>query len=149
MQNASAVPPPRTDGCSSHERFFPIGGGGVLALSQGAVLRVPRGSLDEATVLWGEVCSFTDEDGLPVTYYQFGPSGTQFDPPATLELHYGVEFDEYEATQCYYWNEEAQEWEPVDSYHDAQRHRFVFEIDHFSLYAVSANRGEGEGTRLP
>ncbi len=134
--------------CDYHQRYFPPGGGGCLALDQGSRLCIRGGGFLEGGSLWGEACTETKDD-LLITSYRFGPSGTEFDEPALLILQYGLEYDDCGEPFCYYWDPSNLTWVPQHGYHDQKHHRFIFEINHFSLYAVAANRGEGDVHALP
>jgi len=71
---------------------------------------------------------------------EFGPEGTRFDLPVTLELPYdpaqipagGREAD----LQVHYWNAEAEAWEALASRVDKEARVVRTETLHFSLYRV-------------
>lgn len=129
--------------CSFRAHPFFVRSGGVLALDQGTRLTVEPDSLEADTVLWVEVCRINDSESTQV-FYHFGESGTTFDPPATVVLQYGAELEDSGDITPYYWDPELQQWIVLNAYHDVQRHRFTVQIHHFSLYAISTNRGEIE-----
>jgi hypothetical protein len=129
--------------CFVQQRRFKAGHRGTFALRDGTTLSVPAGALAEGVTLRAEVC--VDQEGERVLkYFEFGPAGTEFLFPATLVLRYGDDGEPLSSAQCFYWDPELGSWELLPAEHDRRHRRFIFELDHFSLYAISANRGEGE-----
>lgn len=80
--------------------------------------------------------------GVPVSY---GPEGTRFKKPVTLELAYdraklpaGVSEG---ALAVHYWNPQAGEWQPLPSRVDRQAQIVRAQTDHFSTYQLLASAG--------
>ncbi|MBI5244035.1 MAG: T9SS type A sorting domain-containing protein [Elusimicrobia bacterium] len=73
---------------------------------------------------------------------EFGPDGTRFDKPVTLELAYdpqSLKSREHEDTlQVHYWNSAKGEWEALGSQVDKTAHAVRAQTSHFSLYKVFA-----------
>lgn len=77
--------------------------------------------------------------GAPV---EFGPHGTRFAKPVTIELP----FDEYRPDLvAHYWNDVRKEWEPLPSVVDKQAKVVRAQTTHFSLYQVLAPAGPAAG----
>lgn len=72
--------------------------------------------------------------GAPI---EFGPSGTRFRAPVTIELPYDVASvppgRESELT-IHYWNPATNAWDPLPTEVDSVLHRLRARTDHFSLY---------------
>jgi hypothetical protein len=76
------------------------------------------------------------EAGTPVEY---GPEGTRFEKPVTLELPYDASLlkDGEESTLAvHYWNPGKSAWERLSSSVDRQNGLVRAQTDHFSLYQV-------------
>ena|GEM_PF-2193313 len=70
---------------------------------------------------------------------EFGPEGTQFDIPATIELPYGLAADQQAGTLAlYWWDPEAGKWTQVSSELDQGKGRLRARVSHFSLYQPMA-----------
>ncbi len=91
----------------------------------------------------------TETDGLtPVSApVVFGPEGTQFARPVTIQLPYDPALlppgaDESGLT-VRYWNPRTQQWETMPSTVDRAAHLVIAQTTHFSLYQVLASSASG------
>jgi len=70
---------------------------------------------------------------------EFGPDGTQFDIPATIELPYSLASDQQAGTLAlYWWDPEAGKWTQVPTEMDASKAKLRARVSHFSLYQPMA-----------
>lgn len=125
------------------------GGGKVTALSHASV-NVPPGALAADTNVSIErgTSSGVDNDaretaqkssalgvmGAPI---EFGPSGTQFTLPVTIELPYdvtSVPLGRESSLAMHYWDRTAGAWTALPTEVDTTRHLLRARTDHFSLY---------------
>lgn len=125
------------------------GGGKVTALSRASV-DVPPGALTDATSVSIErgVSSGVDSDardkaqsisalgpmGAPI---KFGPEGTRFAVPVTIELPYdlaSVPLGRESALGIHYWDRTAGAWTALLTEVDTVQHLLRARTDHFSLY---------------
>jgi gliding motility-associated-like protein len=102
---------------------------------------VPAGALDSAVALIIEHrdrLNFANAAGAhPVAVYEFGPTGTMFNTPATLSLLYlGSDAAGVDESQLavFWWD--GYEWRYVGGIVDALRHTVSVQVMHFSLYAL-------------
>lgn len=107
-------------------------------------LNIPAGALDTNT----KISIFIQDkpvEGLPGAIqrdYTFGPSGTVFNKPLTLELSYqGADLNGQpeSSLQIYYYNKVTGIWESMGGIVDASGDKVVFygTINHFSRYALA------------
>lgn len=125
------------------------GGGKVMALSHASV-DVPPGALTDATSVSIErgASSGVDSDarekarsisalgvmGAPI---EFGPEGTRFAVPVTIELPYdlaSVPLGRESALAIHYWDRTAGAWTALPTEVDTVQHLLRARTDHFSLY---------------
>ncbi len=71
---------------------------------------------------------------------EYGPEGTQFDKPVTLELPYDPSLlpagEDEDSLQVHYWNPQTKEWEALVSTVDRNARVVRAQTTHFSLYQV-------------
>jgi hypothetical protein len=68
---------------------------------------------------------------------EFGPHGTQFGAPVTLELPYAPSLVPSGKTPAvHYWNAQAKRWEPLATRLDASQGKAFAQTDHFSTYKL-------------
>ena len=86
-----------------------------------------------------------DVDGLPVLR-EFGPPGTTFDPPITITITYTddeIEGLDEENLRIFLYNEETGTFDTeVTSQiieRDLENNRIVFEVNHFSIFALGGS----------
>ncbi len=112
--------------------------GGKIKLSQGSQFWLRNGSLTPPAELQGTDVAITmsvHESG-DTLLFQFGPHGCQFDPPATVRLHYtGAS-----PTLYYIEADGAYTEQPPDEV-DARNQWLIIHIRHFSRYAVALSNG--------
>lgn len=128
--------------CKEHRHYFTVTGGGSLPLQPGVRLFVFPGSLTNNVWLTAESCTDNTTGDLE-TKYHFGPSGTTFDPPAWLIVERGARFDFLQG-ECYYWDDFILDWVLLVPIEEPFGNKVIFEIPHFSLYAIITNHGESE-----
>ncbi|MBN1295142.1 hypothetical protein JXA80_00080 [bacterium] len=113
--------------------------GGTLVFWNGRLTVLP-GSIDETKVVTARTYSLQRHDFFK-KIYEFGPSGTTFDPDAELVLTYcdlGPLVPDTLVLRVF--NEQTQEWEPAGhmTNHPSTR-TFSGPISHFSRYSLSGN----------
>jgi hypothetical protein len=124
-------------------------GGTVVAPSHASVQLPPAAVPEDVTVTIEHAASDTPDEqarveeqqrtalgkaGEPVEY---GPSGTQFSAPVTIELPYdprAVPFGKESEVAVHYWDPIAKNWQPLPSELDPVHHRVRAKTSHFSLY---------------
>lgn len=130
-------------------RLRAVSGGKVTALSLASV-SVPPGSLAADTSMSIDRGELSGEDndvrekarasaalgvmGAPI---EFGPSGTQFALPVTIELPYdlaSVPLGRESSLAVHYWDRTAGTWVALQTEVDTVRHLLRARTDHFSLY---------------
>ena len=133
-----------------NQQYIDRDAGGVLNFF-GGNLSIPADSIDSSKVVWARIFAMRghfhhpppppDEKPIFRNIYDFGPSGTTFDVPATLTVNYRcmppIDGDTLVLT---YYNEDTQRWEIVSTMtHDPANKSFSGYINHFSRYSLSAN----------
>ncbi len=69
--------------------------------------------------------------------YEFGPSGTKFEKPVTISIKLPITEDiDIESLTPAWYDEENNKWVPVSGIIDVEDGLVVFEIDHFTKFAV-------------
>ncbi len=121
-----------------NEMFIPQEEGGRLTFGNGS-LYIPPNSIDASKVIWSQ--TYMVRGNLLKNIYDFGPSGTTFNPPAELTLSYCNMGPVMPASlTLMLFNEETGEWEPAAHMtHDPATHTFTGPIYHFSRYSLSGN----------
>ena len=120
------------------EVYIPQDQGGSLVFKRGRLDVLPN-SIGESSTIWVQTRFLSGN--ILKNIYEFGPTGTTFDPPATLVLTYCNmhSFDQDTLTLSYF-NEETGRWEIVTTMtHDPSTRSFYGPITHFSRYSLSAN----------
>lgn len=69
---------------------------------------------------------------------EYGPHGTRFEKPVTLELPIDPAHAEAASLAVHYWNPSTEEWEALPSSVDRKAGLVRAQTDHFSLYQVLA-----------
>ncbi|MBN2056752.1 hypothetical protein JW905_17625 [bacterium] len=124
------------------ETFIDRATGGTLNFHQGRLL-VPPLSIDQSALLWARTYMVQGwgYGNILKHIYEFGPSGTTFDPPATLVLSYcdmGPIMPD--SLDLMYFNEATGAWELASHMiHDPAARTFTGPISHFSRYSLAAN----------
>lgn len=117
--------------------------GGVLFDSTGEVfMKIPENSLPEKkkiTVEEKEADEQLQKSGIKIgsAVYEFGPGGTSFDSPVTICIKIPVtdDMDLNSLTPAWY-DAEKGEWVPIPAIIDLETGLVVFQIDHFTKFAV-------------
>ena len=113
--------------------------GGTLEFWNGT-LEISPGSIDATKTIWARTYSLSRGDFFK-KIYEFGPSGTTFDPPAILTLSYcdlGPLLPNVIKLRVF--NEETQQWEVASTMvNDPASKTFTGPIEHFSRYSLSGN----------
>ena len=130
-------------------RLMPASGGKVTALSHASVSVPPKALAASTSVSIDRAASSgTDKDardkartssalgdmGEPI---EFGPEGTQFAVPVTIELPYdlaSVPLGRESALAIHYWDRTTGAWAALQTEVDLVHHRLRAQTDHFSLY---------------
>ncbi len=69
--------------------------------------------------------------------YEFGPAGTKFKKPVTISIQLPITEDiDVESLTPAWYDEENNKWVPVSGIIDVKEGLVVFEIDHFTKFAV-------------
>jgi hypothetical protein len=124
--------------------------GGLMQSAVGVSLEVPSGALAEDTVLTmaqGRVDESPDSPALKAQQsaaivpagppVEFGPEGTVFAVPVSLEFPYFISArQDEESVRLCYWD--GSRWEPVPAEVDKGDKIVRAKTDHFSLYQVMA-----------
>ncbi len=113
-------------------------GGGTLEFHSGS-LEIPPGSLEQDTEIAVQV-SVTQCD-ITRNEYEFSPSGTRFNPPATLRLSYGMMGSiDVQSLLLLLYDEGLEKWVvAANMVQESGHHRYSGPIEHFSRYSLSAN----------
>ncbi|MGI6487482.1 MAG: S-layer homology domain-containing protein [Syntrophothermaceae bacterium] len=105
-------------------------------------LLVPADALSQATTLTIEKRSSSSAPASPnvriaSSIYEFGPSGTKFDQMVTISLKVAIteDIDTANLTAAWY-DEEKEKWANIPGIIDLKEGLVVFQIDHFSQFAV-------------
>lgn len=113
--------------------------GGSLSFRNGR-LDIPPMSIDATKVIGARTYSL-EQGNFFKKIYEFEPSGTTFDPPATLTLNYcdlGPIMPESIVLRVF--NENTNQWEIASTMvNDPQAKTFTGTIEHFSRYSLSGN----------
>lgn len=113
--------------------------GGTLNFRNGALI-IPPMSIDETKVIGARTYSLEHGDFFK-KIYEFDPSGTTFDPPATLILNYcdlGPIVPESIILRVF--NDHTGQWEIASMMvNDPVNRTFTGYIEHFSRYSLSGN----------
>ena len=114
--------------------------GGVLEFWNGSLTVLP-GSIDETKTIWARTYSLSQGDFFKKVY-EFGPSGTEFDPDAILVLSYcDLGPLPPNVIKLRVFNEITQQWEVTSTMvNDPESKTFTGPIEHFSKYSLSGNR---------
>jgi predicted CXXCH cytochrome family protein len=143
---AAASAPVSSDHVQIHGRIGPRGG--TLRPTTGTVvLRVPPGAIDRPTTF--TISQLADPPAaasagqLITRAFDIGPSGTRFEPPATLLL--GVESPTDEAVlpddasvTARTWDETEHRWDALEGAFDADTSTVSARIPHLSMWAAAA-----------
>ncbi|QEK11384.1 DUF4430 domain-containing protein [Crassaminicella thermophila] len=115
----------------------------VLADSKLEVsLLIPKKALDGAKKI---TISELEKDENPKQFavkvnsstYEFGPSGTKFDKPVTISIKLAITDEmNIEKISPAWYDEESKKWIPIPGIIDAEKGLVVFNIDHFTKFAV-------------
>jgi len=114
--------------------------GGKIRLSQGFRFELPKDSLTPPPELQGEdvtiTMTYTHDEPNNQFLFDFGPSGSQFDPPATAWFHYPDSYGS-DVPKVYYVHPDGtyEELEPEEV--DTSNQLIRLSIHHFSRYAVA------------
>jgi len=136
---------------------LPADEGGRIETAAKAAVSVPAGALDQDVVftLARERTLHRAEREEALTSAKlaaagepiaFGPEGTRFNKPVTIELPYdpaGVPAGGLEALAVHYFNPVLKAWEALASRVDMIRHVVIAQTEHFSLYQVLLPGGFG------
>jgi hypothetical protein len=134
------------------------GGGAVTGLNGRVKMTFPADTLPESADVWVVP---VDEAYLPPTTLSGKPfqivaqgknskqSIHKFDQKATIELSYDPQDwgDNESYLMLYYYNESNEQWEPLPSRVDTQRHVLIVTTDHLTIFDVDATNWES--LRLP
>lgn len=75
--------------------------------------------------------------------YNFGPNGTKFDKPVTISLKIPISEDiDIEQLTPAWYDEEKKEWIPIPALIDLKIGMVVFQLDHFTKFAVITRTDE-------
>ncbi len=112
--------------------------GGLLDFDRGR-LDIPANSINQSQMIWAR--NYFMRGNILKTIYEFGPSGTVFDPSAELTLSYKhLGSIEPDSITLMLYNEETGEWEAASEMtHNPANRSFTGSIQHFSRYSLSAN----------
>lgn len=113
--------------------------GGTLSFWNGS-LEISPESIDQTKVIWARTYSLSRGDFFK-KIYDFGPSGTTFNPPATLTLSYcDLGPLPPNILKLRVFNEATQQWE-IAGYmvNNPEEKTFTGPIEHFSRYSLSGN----------
>ncbi|MCD4654858.1 hypothetical protein K8T06_13105 [bacterium] len=121
------------------EGLITIESGGVMIFKNGN-LQVQPHSIDETKIVWVVTYNMTRGNFFK-KIYEFGPSGTIFNPPAILTLNYcdlGPLMPD--TIDLLVFNETNNQWEVASHMvNDPSSKTFTGPIDHFSRYSLSGN----------
>ena len=114
--------------------------GGKIILSQGSQFELLYGSLTPPPELYGQNVTITVnvvEDAVSgELLFEFGPSGSQFEPAATVWFHYTGS----SMPNLYYIDENGNYVEQPPDEIDTQNQWIMLKIHHFSRYALAWSR---------
>ena len=109
--------------------------GGKIILSQGSQFELLYGSLKPPAELHGQNVTLNmavvQEQTKNELRFEFGPHGSQFDPPATIWFHYAGS-----NPKLYYIEDDGSYTEQQPDEVDTQNQWLMLKINHFSRYAV-------------
>jgi len=103
---------------------------------------VPEKALSETKNLTVEELTISEEPKqfavkVSSSTYEFGPSGTKFDKPVTISLKIAITEDmDIESLAPAWYDEESRQWIPIPGIIDLETGMVVFQIDHFTRFAV-------------
>ncbi len=110
--------------------------GGVIQLGGGSELRIPKGALDERTLIGMIATRETIQGKSDSKAFTFTPHGTNFNVPIELVLSWR-EFDGQDVI-LYYFNEVTGEWEVNgQGVWDPASRTVTIRLHHFSRYALA------------
>jgi len=114
----------------------------VMDKKEEVCLQIPEDALTEDTRISIEEKTAGEYPGsyavkLRSSLYEFGPSGTRFTKPVRISIRVAIteDIDVSRLTPAWY-NEEVGEWVPLPGVIDLNEGRVVFEIDHFTKFAL-------------
>ena len=109
--------------------------GGKINLSQGSQFELLYGSLKPPAELYGQDVTLNmtvvQDQAKNELRFEFGPHGSQFDPPATVWFHYAGS-----NPKLYYIEDDGSYTEQQPDEVDTQNKWLMLKINHFSRYAV-------------
>ena len=109
--------------------------GGKIILSQGSQFELLYGSLKPPAELYGQDVTLTmavvRDQAKCELRFEFGPPGSQFDPPATVWFHY-----EGSNPKLYYIEDDGSYTEQQPDEVDTKNGWLMLKINHFSRYAI-------------
>ncbi len=131
----------RNQGMGNHysETFISVEQGGTLEFFNGNLMVLPR-ALSADTTIWARIFRL-NRHGFFKRIYEFGPSGTTFDPDAMLTLYYGDLGPLMpNSLELKVYNESTGRWDVAGHMINHPESRsFVGPIEHFSRYSLSGN----------
>ena len=148
LRLGGAAPAARPDWHFAGELLLSTGTGGHIQSPSLAGVQVPPGALDAATVVTmargrdlfkNDRLAALGHDGLGAAgeAISYGPEGTRFATPVTLELPYDaalVPDDKVADVAIHYYDPTAKAWTPLVTRADTTRHVLTAQTNHFSLY---------------
>lgn len=105
----------------------------------GFAIDVPAGAVDRVTQF--SIRLPVDPQGSERVVAEFGPHGTTFARPVTIELPYAGTSRYGDTPLIGWWNKRAGAWEPFDTGLTADGLRMRTETTHFSTYGSMATFG--------
>lgn len=128
-------------GMGSHysEAFVSVDSGGILTFFNGNLSIAPESIAQDMTI-WARIYRL-NRHGFFKRIYNFGPSGTTFDPEAILTLSYSELGPLYPNTlELKVFNETTGFWDVASHMVNHPESKcFVGPIEHFSRYSLSGN----------
>jgi len=112
--------------------------GGKIILSHGSQFELFYGSLTPPAELQGQSVTLTMtavQTASNELLFEFGPHGSQFDPPATVWFHYTGS-----NPKLYYVQEDGSYIEQQPDEVDSKNQWLMLKINHFSRYALAWSR---------
>lgn len=143
----SALEIEETNPYNASQTVIATDGGTITNTADTVSVEIPVGALTSDTEITIEtseaIGDFQVQDTILIDYvYTFGPSGTTFDPSATIVLDYddaGMTLMEEEGLDIYLYNETLETWEAQGAVIDTTLNTLTLSITHFSKYAIGGN----------
>lgn len=124
----------------------------VLGDTEVSIL-VPENALAQTTILSIKELAAEQEQPANIklgsSIYEFGPDGTKFDQPVTITLKVAVTGDlDIEQLRPAWYDQKSRQWIPLPAVIDLKTGLVVFQIDHFTQFALIELPETNKETRI-